>query len=56
MKFFQFFLLAEANPQMHAENSANAGGKPKRSEITRTIGTDILESETGTSLLFPVLT
>lgn len=26
MKFFQFFLLAKANPQMHAENSANAGG------------------------------
>ena len=26
MKFFQFFLLAEANPQMHAEFSANAGG------------------------------
>lgn len=33
-------------------------GSPKRSEITRTIGTDILESETGTKagLLFPVLT
>lgn len=26
MKTFQFFLLGEANPQMHAENSANAGG------------------------------